>query len=155
MAADAFYSYYRIEMKIASYHIWNPSESIYGGYYADKLIYYMETHFSNQTIDTYPKEIFVFLTGKDLFSRRYGINIDILGISCVREDGTEWWYGCIACEIGVRIIRHELSHLYGASDHDDPNNPIECVMCYYDDSLDWCEECQNIIWNNKFRFGFI
>ena len=99
----------------------------------------MEDHFSKQPVNTEIKHIFVFRTGND---RR----IDVLGMACTKEGGSDWWYGCIACEIGVRI---------GAPDHDNPNNPIECVMSYYSDSLDWCEECQNIIWGNKFRFGFI
>lgn len=116
----------------------------------------MEDHFSKQTVNTEIKHIFVFLTGNDLYSfDNNGRRIDVLGMACTKEDGSDWWYGCIACEIGVRIVRHELSHLYGAPDHDNPNNPIECVMSYYSDSLDWCEECQNIIWSNKFRFGFI
>jgi hypothetical protein len=152
MAVYGFYSKFGIDMKIASYNVWNPPTLE-----VDNLLEEMYYRFSNQTLETEPKQIFIFLTGGDLYRNIYCggrlvyIDYGVMGYAYY----SLWYRGCVAAEISTRVVRHEVSHLYGADNHDDPSNPVNCVMCPYSESMDWCQTCKDVIWRNKFRFGFI
>ena len=145
MGVYGFYENFKIDMKIASYNIWNPPTlNVYN------LISMMYYSLSNQQLDTEPKEIFLSLTGGDLY-RPIGQDREY-GVRGAAPPADEWYWGCVAAEISVRTVQHEISHLYGPLDHEEP---VECVMYAPCESEDWCQPCKDTIWGNKFRFGFI
>jgi len=149
MGVYGFYSTFNIDMKIASYNIWNPSTLE-----VDNLLGAMYFSLSNQNLETEPKEIFLFLTGGDLYKEIWIggslVDIDYGVMGCAYY--SLWYRGCVASEISTKVVRHEISHLYGAPDHEDP---VDCVMYAPSSSMDWCQSCEDTIWSNKFRFGFV
>ena len=149
MGVYGFYENFKIDMKIASYNIWNPPTLE-----VDNLLSMMYCSLSNQQLDTEPKEIFLFLTGGDLYDAIWvgGRIVDIIDIMGFAPPAELWYWGCVAAEISVIAVQHEISHLYGCPDHEEP---VDCVMYAPGETEDWCQSCKDTIWSNKFRFGFI
>jgi len=129
--------------------------------------FYSGMTFSGTTI-----QMLVAFTGQDIAPDVYGRD----AYGCAGTDPEDYRYGAVLVQHFYtyaegqhtdNILQHELSHLYGALDHD--VDGLDCVMNGYPVPIgfpeyidvptalltdNWCEECKSVITQNKGSWGW-
>jgi len=121
--------------------------------------------YSGMTFSGYPIHMLVVFTGQDIPNIYGGAGkpgTDLYGAVLVQH-----FYTYAAGQHTDNILQHELSHLYGADDHD--VNGLDCVMNNFGVPIgfpeymevptalltdNWCEDCKSVINQNRGSWGW-